>query len=102
MKILWLKSAVDDLVRLKKFIADDNPIAAKKAATEIKRSVKTLIEFPMLGKPVEGLMDYRDLMLNFGTSGYVLRYRLYENVIYIVHIKHCRESGFESREDNIK
>ena len=96
MQVLWLKSAVDDLVRLRKFIALNNPIAARKAALEIKKSVKTLIEFPLLGKPAEDLMDYRDLMLNFGSSGYVLRYRVYENTIYIVYVKHFKELNFKS------
>lgn len=92
--LIWLDSAVNDIVRLREFIAEQNPNAAKKAAQTIKKAVNKLIEFPNIGKPVEDLPDYRDLHIKFGAAGYILRYRIYKNDLYIVHIRHYRELEF--------
>jgi plasmid stabilization system protein ParE len=93
--IVWLDSAVNDVVRLKGFIAKDNPNAAKQAADAIKENVQRLIELPSLGKPVEDLPQYHDLLIRFGVVGYVLRYRVHLDMIYVVHIRHYRENDFK-------
>lgn len=93
-KIVWLDSAVEDMVRLRKVIAVHNPTAAKKAAEIIKQAATTLEKLPNTGKPVINLPDYRDLYIKFGAAGYVMRYRIYDDNVYIVHIRHYRESQF--------
>ncbi len=93
-EIMWLDSAVDDMVRLREFIAKDNPNAAQKAAEAIKIAAQHLVETPLIGKPIKDLPLYRDLLIRFGAGGYVLRYRIHIEVIYIVHIRHYRESDF--------
>ena len=93
-KLVWLESAVDDLARLRKFIAKENPSAAKRAAQAIKESSKNMIEHPEIGKPVDDLPLYRDFVIRFGTGGYILRYRIVSDDIYVVHIRHHREMVF--------
>lgn len=93
-EIVWLESAVNDVVRLREFIAKENPNAAKKAAEAIKEAAQRLMEAPSIGKPVADLPPYRDLLTRFGVGGYVLRYRVHINAIYIVHIRHYREADF--------
>ena len=93
-EIVWLDSAVNDVVRLREFIAKENPSAAKKAAEAIKDSAPRLIEAPSIGKPVKDLPQYRDLLTRFGAGGYVLRYRVHSETVYIVHIRHYREADF--------
>lgn len=93
-EIVWLESAVNDVVRLREFIANNNPNAARKAASTIKDAALHLIETPSLGKPVKDLLPYRDLLARFGAGGYVLRYRAHLETIYIVHIRHYREIDF--------
>ncbi|WP_341753882.1 type II toxin-antitoxin system RelE/ParE family toxin [Candidatus Tisiphia endosymbiont of Dioctria rufipes] len=44
-RLVWLESAIADLVRLRKFIDKNNPNAAKRAAETIKKAVIKLIEF---------------------------------------------------------
>jgi len=95
-EIIWLDSAVNDLVRLREFIAVHNPNAAQRAAELIKETLQLLKNHPELGKVVEALPDYRDLIIPFGASGYVIRYRLYEDNLYIVCLKHAREVGFKN------
>lgn len=93
--IVWLNSAINDVVRLREFIAKENPNAAKKAAESIQGAANRLMETPSIGKPVSDLPKYRDLFTRFGASGYVLRYRVDEETIYIVHIRHYREADFK-------
>lgn len=94
-EIVWLDSAVNDVVRLREFITKENFSAAKKAAEAIQDAAKRLMEVPSIGKPVNDLPQYRDLLIRFGASGYVLRYRVYAETIYIIHIRHYREADFK-------
>jgi len=95
-KIIWLDSAVNDIVRLREFIAVKNAVATKKAAETLKQATNKLVQTPLIGKPDTNLPEYRDLYIRFGAAGYVLRYRVYYEKIYIVSIRHYRESGFKS------
>jgi plasmid stabilization system protein ParE len=97
-EIVWLDSAVNDVVRLREFIAKENPSAAKKAAVAIKEATQYLIETPSMGKPVTDLPQYRDLLIRFGAGGYVIRYRIHAEIIYIIHIRHYREVDFKRYE----
>lgn len=94
MRIEWLESAIFDLLRLKDFIQPHNIEAAQRAVRLIKNAVAPLASNPRMGKPVEDLPDYHDIFLPFGASGYVIRYRILNDTIFIVTVKHCREAGF--------
>lgn len=94
-KLIWSNVAIDNLVRLREFISNENPKAANRAAEAIKESVKRLTEIPTIGKPVKDLPLYRDLLIRFGAGGYVIRYRIHLNSIYIVNLRHYRESDFK-------
>jgi plasmid stabilization system protein ParE len=94
-EILWLDSAINDLVRLKDFLSEINPLAASRSALLIKNATNQLRDFPFIGKPVEDLDDFYDLFIEFGAYGYHLRYRVFSEKIYIIHIKHTKELKFE-------
>jgi|GEM_PF-4864884 len=55
----WLPDAITDLMRLRKFIQDKNPSAAKRAASKIKEGALTLMSNPESGRPVESLSSFR-------------------------------------------
>lgn len=95
MEVVWLKSALGDLERLYHFIKQHNPHAAKNAALKLKETVIQLKQQPYLGKPVEDLVEFRDLTIPFGSSGYVIRYRIFNEIIYIVYLRHYREDNFK-------
>ena len=95
-RIIWLDSAVNDIVRLREFVTANSPKSAKKAAQKLKKAVQKLEELPNTGKPVADLPDYRDLFITLGAAGYVIRYKVYQDDVYIIHIRHYRESGFKS------
>ena len=90
-EIAWLPGAARDIDRLRNFIRFDNPRAAQRAAKRIVEGVMILKENPGAGIPVENLMDYRDLLLTFGTGGYIIRYREEVNRVVIVRVRHSKE-----------
>ena len=94
-KLVWLDSAVNDLVRLREFIAKENLDAAKRAAEAIKEAARHLQDTPLIGKPVQDLHPHRDLLIRFGAAGYVMRYRIHLDLIYIINIRHYREVRFK-------
>jgi plasmid stabilization system protein ParE len=93
MTIEWLPGAILDLQRLREFLRPLNIEAGNKAVTAIKAAVKLLTPHHY-GKPAEGLPDYYDVVIPFGASGYVLRYRVEGDMIFIVALKHTKEVGF--------
>jgi plasmid stabilization system protein ParE len=94
MRIEWLETAIFDLQRLREFIRQHNQEAAQRAFRTIRAAVTPLETNPRIGKPVEDLPDYHDLIIPFGASGYVLRYRLQGDTVFIIAVKHGREAGF--------
>ena len=94
MRVEWLPPAIHDLQRLRDFILPHNKDAARRAVQVIKRAVYLLSANPGLGKPVEDLPDYHDIVIPFGAAGYVLRYRIQDNIIFIVAVRHAKEAGF--------
>lgn len=97
MRIEWLDSAIYDLQRLRNFILPHDKDAAQRVFQLIKRAVTPLLTHPHIGKPAEDLSDFHDLVIPFGASGYVIRYRIEADTVFIVAIKHCREAGFSDQ-----
>jgi plasmid stabilization system protein ParE len=97
MRIEWLDSAILDLQRLRDFILPHNKEAAQRAFKVIRAAVAPLETTPHIGKPVEDLPDYYDLIIPFGVSGYMLRYRIQGDTVYVVAVKHGREAGFSGQ-----
>jgi plasmid stabilization system protein ParE len=94
-KVIWLAEAVDDLVRLREFIGDKNRKAAQRAAITIKNMVKVLENYPDIIHPIENLPDFHDLIVPFGSGGYIIRYRIEKDMVFIVGIRHSKELGFK-------
>lgn len=90
MKIEYTDVAINDLVRLREFIAEHNPQAAQKIARRLVVGIEQLLQQPRLGHPVRRAPDperMRDLVL----GRYVVRYTLLENVVLILRVWHHRE-----------
>ena len=100
MRIEWLKSAIVDLQRLRDFILPHNREAAQRAFRTIRAASEPLMTNPRIGKPVESLPDCRELIIPFGSSGYVLRYRITGDTVYIHAVKHGKEAGFATQTES--
>ncbi|MBM7070719.1 type II toxin-antitoxin system RelE/ParE family toxin [Shewanella sp. 202IG2-18] len=90
-EVIWLPDAIADLVRLREFIQDKNPSAAKRSATKIKEGALTLTNNPESGRPVRGLSPFREILIPFGAGNYVLRYREDNLTIVVVRVWHSKE-----------
>ena len=94
-RLIWSPSALLDVQRLYRFLAPKNPEAAKRAVQAIRQGVKVLEQQPGLGRPVEDMDDeFRDWIIDFGESGYVARYRVDQQSITILAVRHQKEVGF--------
>jgi plasmid stabilization system protein ParE len=61
----------------------------------IRRGVKVLEQQPGVGRPVDDMDDeFRDWMIDFGDSGYVVRYRVDPQSVTILALRHQKEVGF--------
>lgn len=90
-EVIWLPDAVKDIMRLRQFIRDKNPSAAQRAASRIKEGAMMLVTNPELGRPVEGLIAFREIVVPFGAGNYVLRYREDGDKIAVVRVWHSKE-----------
>ena len=91
MKLIWSPDAVHDLQRLKEFIQPFNESAAKRAVNRIRQMAAALASEPELGRILEDVSNMREMVAHFGGGAYVLRYRIYSDVIVIARIWHSRE-----------
>jgi plasmid stabilization system protein ParE len=92
--LIWTPAARADLIRLRSFIEPHNPQAARRAAESIKEAAKLLMANPAIGKRVEERQD-RELFIPFGQRGYVLRYRVDDKTVVVLHVWH----GLENRNE---
>jgi plasmid stabilization system protein ParE len=82
--------AKQDLARLEDFLFEKSPRAAVAALEAIRTAVKSLTEFPERGFPV-GDGRRRQLVVFFGRDGYVVRYRVTPQIVFVTRIFHGRE-----------
>lgn len=85
-----------DIERLYRFLAEQDPLAAKRAITVIRDAFLPLKTFPVIGRPVEDHDTLRELVIDFGASGYLALYR-YEPAtddVTILAIKHQKEDDY--------
>lgn len=94
-QIIFSPNALRDLDRLREFLRPKNPDAAKRAATAIAKSIRLLNQHPQAGRPVEDLSEeYRELLIDFGDSGYIAMYRYQDSLVTVLAIKHQKEVGY--------
>jgi plasmid stabilization system protein ParE len=88
-KITYSQRADADLARLEEFIAAESRRNAARAISRILRGLQNLERFPEIGRDIgEG---YRELVLRYGKSGYVIRYRVTDDAVLITRIWHGKE-----------
>lgn len=94
-RLIWAPAALLDVQRLYRFLAPKDLDAAKRAVAAIRQGVKVLEQQPGVGRPVDDMDDeFRDWMIDFGDSGYVVRYRVDPLSVTILAVRHQKEAGF--------
>lgn len=93
-RLIWVSSALRDVQRLYRFLAEKNGDAAKRAVEAIRNGVQIIAQHPEAGRPSEEMApEYREWMIDFGNSGYVVLYHYDGRVAVIVAVRHQREAG---------
>ena len=86
-----------DISRLHQFLVAKDTSAAKRAVVAIRDAFKPLQNMPLIGRPVREHDFPRELVIDFGASGYVALY-CFESVldtVTILAIKHQREDDYK-------
>jgi plasmid stabilization system protein ParE len=93
--LIWTPPATQDAHRLYQFLAQKSPDAARRAIKAIRQGVQVLAKQPGIGRPAEEMpIEYREWIITFGDSGYVVLYRLEANAAYLLAVRHQREAGY--------
>jgi len=90
MRLEYTDKAVGDLVRLRQFIEEHDPLAANRMAARLVEGIALLRNQPQLGHPVIFAPEpesIRDLVLR----DHIVRYAITRNRILILRIWHHRE-----------
>lgn len=94
-RLIWTAAALLDVKRLYDFLKPKDLDAAKRAVKAIRQGVKVLEMQPGVGRPVEDMEDeFRDWIIDFGDSGYVVRYRVGQRFVTLLAVRHQKEVGF--------
>lgn len=87
--------ALGGLERLREFLRSRNPVAAKRAAVAITKAIQLLAQHPQVGRPAEEMdIEYRELLIDFGDSGYVALYRYEGGLVTVLSLRHQKEAGY--------
>ena len=94
-RLIWSPAALLDVQRLYRFLAPKNIDAAKRAVTAVRQGMKLLSQQPRMGRPIDDMPhEFREWIIDFGDSGYIVRYRLYVDDVTILAVRHQKEAGY--------
>jgi plasmid stabilization system protein ParE len=90
--VKYSAKAIADLQRLHDFLATQDKDVAKRAILVVRDALNKIAVMPERFRPVEGKMYQREAIIDFGSSGYIARFRHLPNgEITIARIKHQKE-----------
>lgn len=94
--VRYTRAARDDLLRLYGFLLERDVAAAEQALIAIDKAVELLSQFPFTCRkadPDDPLL--RELLVSFGTSGYVILYDIEDHhTVTILAVRHQREDDY--------
>ena len=91
MKLVYSAEAIQDLVRLREFIAEKNPAAAARVAAELVSRIENLCVFPEMGRNVE-FAPTSGVIKDFAFGNYIVRYALHTEAVAILRVWHHYEN----------
>lgn len=91
MRLVYSQEAVADLVRLRTFIANDDPTAATRVAADLVTRIDSLCAFPEIGCSVSQAPE-PDAIRDFIFGKYVVRYTVHGTAVVILRVWHHYES----------
>ena len=94
-QVIITAGAARGLERCRRFLAVKSRVAPRRAGQAISRQLRLLENNPEVGRPLPEQPELRELIIGFGESGYVARYR-YEpdaDTVTVLAFRHQREAG---------
>jgi toxin ParE1/3/4 len=93
--VKWSAHAIRCVQDLYAFLSEKDRGAARKAVGFIRARAALLATHPSLGRPALDLEpEHRELLIPFGSSGYVLLYHAHAQEILVLAVRHQKEVGF--------
>lgn len=92
-RLILTSQAVDDLERVQQTLANKSQSAAERARQVIVEHLEKVQRHPTIYRPVPDRPYERDIVIAFGSHGYVLRYRYEQGAdrVVILRVWHQRE-----------
>lgn len=95
-RVIIAEGAALGLERCRRFLADKDARAAERAGQAIEQQFLLLETTPEIGRPFLDLPALRELVIEFGDSGYVAMYHYdaVDDAVYVLAFRHQKEAGF--------
>jgi len=94
-RVIWSQAALLDVQRLYRFLAPKNLDAAKRAVNAVRKGLNVLQLQSAIGRPIDDMpTEFREWIIDFGDSGYVVRYRIESELVIILAVRHQKEVGY--------
>jgi len=87
-RLIWSPASRDDLRRIDAWLGARNPVAAAQILRSIRAAALRLTDYPRIGRALEE--PFR--VLGIRHTPYVMVYRLHDDRVEIVRIRHAREN----------
>jgi plasmid stabilization system protein ParE len=87
---------LSDIAGCRRFLARLDEQAAARAAAVIDAEIQSLATTPEIGRPFPPDPSLRELVIPFGSSGYLVLYR-YDRTktdVLVLAVRHQREAGY--------
>ncbi len=95
-RVVVAARAQQDVVRLHRLLRERDEGAARRGVIAMKDAFRALEKTPFMGRPVYEKPELRELVIEFGTAGYLAMYRDDVSVdeVIVLAIKHQREDDY--------
>lgn len=93
-QVVFSRNAASNLERLHRFLAEKNPDATARDVNVIVDRLARPRALPLLDPVDPDRPDARQLLIRFGAAGYVVRYRVLDDTVTLLVIRHMREAGY--------
>ena len=95
-QVIVTEGAGRGLEHCRRFLSAKNQAVARRAGQAIERQFARLETHHDIGRPLADLPKLRELVIDFGDSGYVAlyRYEAADDTVYVLAFRHQKEAGY--------